>query len=47
MPLSMLNSARSEYIESIPKSIENKILSYYKPYVSQLDKSHPNISDEW
>ncbi|HDT5892326.1 sulfotransferase domain-containing protein [Aeromonas hydrophila] len=47
MPLSMLHSAQSEYIERLPKSIEIKIINYYKPYVSQLDKSHPNILDEW
>lgn len=47
IPFSMLNSARSEYIENIPSNIANEILNYYKPYISQLDKSHPNILDEW
>lgn len=46
-PLSILNLARSEYIERIPKSISKQILDYYHPYVSLLKEKHANILNEW
>ena len=46
-PLSILNLARSEYIDRIPTSISKQILDYYHPYVSRLKEKHENILNEW
>lgn len=45
--LNIVHAARNEYIDGIPKHLEKKISSYYKPYIKQLSIRHPNVIEEW
>lgn len=45
--LNIVHAARNEYLDRIPKNIEKKISSYYKPYIKQLSIRHPNVIEEW
>ncbi|MDM5138392.1 sulfotransferase [Aeromonas bestiarum] len=45
--LDIVHAARNEYIDRIPKHVENEISSYYNPYIKQLSIHHPNVIEEW
>ena len=45
--IDIVHAARSEYINDIPKHVEQKISSYYNPYIKKLSIRHPNVIDEW